>query len=171
MIERDGLDASMFSALLLVDAQGRVVSNSAGVDGANLSAIDTFIAHRDDPSPRLRIGTPRKGVISGSYTLPISRRLSLADGTFGGLVSAGLKVEYLSAFYDLVDLGPSGLVLLAQLDGTLLARRTPQLRDRLEASETAADDDDLVFSGARGAHSAHYFRCTSSVVWLPASAA
>ena len=60
---------------------------------------------------------------------------------------------------------------VAAVDERDLDRRTPQLRDRLEAAETAADDDDLVFSGARGAHSAHYFRCTGSVVWLPASAA
>jgi hypothetical protein len=60
---------------------------------------------------------------------------------------------------------------VAAVDERDLDRRAPQRQDRLEASKTAAADDDLVFSGARGAHSAHYFGCTSSVVWLPASAA
>jgi hypothetical protein len=60
---------------------------------------------------------------------------------------------------------------VAAVDGRDLDRRTPQVRDRLEPSETATDDDDLVFSGARGAHGVHYFPRTSSVVWLPASAA
>ena len=33
-----------------------------------------------------------------------------------------------------------------------LDRRTPQLRDRLEPTETSPDDD-VVFSGPRGGHS------------------
>jgi hypothetical protein len=45
------------------------------------------------------------------------------------------------------------------VDERHLDRCTPQLRDRLEAAETSADDDDVVFPGPRRAHNAHYFRC------------
>jgi hypothetical protein len=59
---------------------------------------------------------------------------------------------------------------VAAVDERDLDRRTPQLRDRLEASEASADDDDAVFPGLEGAHGAHYFRCISGVVGRAASA-
>ena len=59
---------------------------------------------------------------------------------------------------------------VAAVDERDLDRRTPQIRDRLHASETAADDDDLVFPGPRRGHSADYFRCITSVVGRAASA-
>jgi hypothetical protein len=44
---------------------------------------------------------------------------------------------------------------VAAVDERDLDRRTPQLRDRLEPTETSPDDDDVVFSGPRGGHSVH----------------
>jgi hypothetical protein len=44
---------------------------------------------------------------------------------------------------------------VAAIDERELDRRTPQLRDRLQASETSADDYDVVFPGPGGAHRAH----------------
>ena len=38
---------------------------------------------------------------------------------------------------------------VAAVDERDLDRRTPQLRDRLQAAETSADDDDVVFPGAK----------------------
>jgi hypothetical protein len=44
---------------------------------------------------------------------------------------------------------------VATVDECDLDRRTPQLRNRLEAAESSADDDDAVLAGIRGARSAH----------------
>jgi hypothetical protein len=44
---------------------------------------------------------------------------------------------------------------VATVDECDLDRRTPQLRNRLEAAESSADDDDAVLAGIRGALGAH----------------
>ena len=46
---------------------------------------------------------------------------------------------------------------VAAVDERHLDRRTPQLRHRLQAAETSADDDDVVVPGPKGAHSAPLF--------------
>jgi hypothetical protein len=47
---------------------------------------------------------------------------------------------------------------IAPVDERDLDRRTPQLRHRLQAAETSADDDDVVAPGHRGAHSRPLFQ-------------
>jgi hypothetical protein len=47
---------------------------------------------------------------------------------------------------------------IAPVDERDLDRRTPQLRHRLQAAETSADDDDVVVPGHRGAHSRPLFQ-------------
>ena len=52
---------------------------------------------------------------------------------------------------------------VAAVDERHLDRRTPQLRHRLQTAETSADDDDVVVSGPKGAHSGHYLRAPVTV--------
>jgi hypothetical protein len=47
---------------------------------------------------------------------------------------------------------------IAAVDERHLDRRTPQLRHRLQAAETSADDDDVVVPGPKGAHSRPLFQ-------------
>ena len=117
------LDPSIFTALFVVDESGRVHSSSVAAAQESISDNESFLAHRTDPSLGLLIGAPLKGRVSGSYTIPLTRRLSRPDGGFAGMVVAGLKPEYFTQFYDLVDLEESGVVLLASLKGVVLARR------------------------------------------------
>jgi hypothetical protein len=52
---------------------------------------------------------------------------------------------------------------VAAVDQRDLDRRTPQLPDRLDATETSAYYDDVVYPGRGGGHSVDYFSCFRSV--------
>ncbi|HEX7113282.1 MAG TPA: EAL domain-containing protein, partial [Mizugakiibacter sp.] len=121
-VEADG--SIPFTAVYAADAQGRVISSSPPAPGNRLALEDLLLVHRIDPETGLLVGAPRVGRITGAATIPLSRRLASARGGFAGIVAAGISPDYFSKFYDLVDLGPDGVVTLAGLDGVVRARRT-----------------------------------------------
>ena len=81
--------------------------------------------HRDYPGRAPHLGPPVKGLHSGRWTLTVSRRVDLPDGSFGGVVVATIDAETFSAFYASFDVGPQGSIALAAEDGTLLVRHPP----------------------------------------------
>lgn len=106
-----------------------------GADGTRLvSSLPTLLPGSDDDRDFFRyhmthtnlnvyIGKPIRSRSSGIMTMPISRRINRADGSFGGVAMAALKLNYFGKFYDSFDLGPTGTIILALDDGTLLYRR------------------------------------------------
>lgn len=77
-------------------------------------------AHTDRTT---HIGKPIRSRSTGVLTVPLSRRVDRADGSFGGVVMASLNLNYFGKFYDSFDVGRSGTLVLALDDGTLLYRR------------------------------------------------
>ena len=65
---------------------------------------------------------PSNNRLTGTPVIFLARRLSAPDGTFLGVVAAGLTVSYFSEFYRDIYLGPGNSVSLFRDDGVLLAR-------------------------------------------------
>ena len=82
-----------------------------------------FRAQVDAKTDDLFIGTPVTGRLSGKLTIQISRRLRQPDGSFAGTITASLGPDTVERFFEAVDLGPQGNVLLRSNDGTILAAR------------------------------------------------
>lgn len=70
------------------------------------------------------IAKPRLGGVSRKPTIYLTRRMDKADGSFGGNTGAGLAPEYLSGFYNQIDLGPDAVVVLVGRDGVIRARQS-----------------------------------------------
>lgn len=87
--------------------------------GINYADRDFFQFHKNDPSDRLLISKRVIGKATQKPIVPISRRLSTADGSFAGVVMAALDPSYLTAFYAGSFPGDAGLLAVAGLDGTL----------------------------------------------------
>lgn len=106
-----------------------------GADGARLaSSLPTlrkgnnadreyFIYHKTHADRGLHIGKPIRSRSSGVLAIPLSRRINRPDGSFGGVAMASLKLDFFGKFYDSFDVGPTGTIILALDDGTLLYRR------------------------------------------------
>jgi len=82
-----------------------------------------FLAQVDGRSDDLFIGKPVTGRLSGMWTVQTSRRLRHPDGSFAGTIVASLDPSFVEQFFEAVDLGPQGSVLLRRLDGVVLASR------------------------------------------------
>ncbi len=106
----------------VVDAHGRVVVSVGPTDGLpdRLRHQDYLTAHRDDSRQRLSIGLPY--VNGDGWTIPVSRRISLADGSFGGVVVANLEGRYFAALYAQSSPQETTSLALWRSDGVLLAR-------------------------------------------------
>jgi len=82
-----------------------------------------FFAQVDAKTDDLFIGKPLLGRLSGRWTVQVSRRLRHPDGSFAGTITASLDPNFVAKFFEAVDLGAQGTVLLRNLDGTILVSR------------------------------------------------
>ncbi|TQK10306.1 sensor domain-containing diguanylate cyclase [Herbaspirillum sp. SJZ107] len=92
------------------------------VNGNNADR-EYFIYHKTHTDLGLRVGQPIRSRSSGVLAIPLSRRINRPDGSFGGVAMASLRLQFFGRFYDRFDVGPTGTIILALDDGTLLYRR------------------------------------------------
>jgi diguanylate cyclase (GGDEF)-like protein len=108
----------------LYDAAGtrRVTSLSVLAPGSNVDR-EYFRYHMQHPSRAMHIGDPIRSRSTGILTIPLSRRINLPDGSFGGVAMVSLHLAYFGQFYDSFNVGSTGTIILTLDDGTLLYRR------------------------------------------------
>jgi signal transduction histidine kinase/ActR/RegA family two-component response regulator len=108
----------------VTDEHGDVLASSRGFPQQPISIADRdmFIIHRDDPAAGLTVGRPVRSRANSKWTFYISRRLSAPDGRFLGVASVGIASEFVSGFYDRINLGGEATLNLFRSDGVRLAR-------------------------------------------------
>ena len=113
----------MVVQLSMADAAGNLIASSTGVLAApvNIADREHFVAHRNRAGDELFISKPLLGRASGKWSVQLSRAYRDQLGNFGGVLVVSLSAEKLSAFYESIDLGPDGSVLLVGLDGVVRA--------------------------------------------------
>ena len=77
-----------------------------------------FTAQRVNPSPGLYVSEPFGRAEYASIAL--SRRISHDDGTFGGVVVAGLRLSYIHDLLGQLAVGPHGTISVLRTDGTVV---------------------------------------------------
>src|SRR6185436_15942938 len=117
-------DPSTYTFLAVVDARGDIVVSMPKAGPTNLGDRDYFDHHRRTAGAALHIAQPRLGRVTGRTTIQVSRRVDRADGSFGGVVVAGINPEYFAKFYNDVEHGEGALLQLVALSGVVLARTT-----------------------------------------------
>ncbi|MGE7156852.1 sensor domain-containing diguanylate cyclase [Methylorubrum rhodesianum] len=111
--------------MLVLDEHGDSVLDAGAVPARKLNNADRdyFQAHRADSNLGLHISKPLFSRLTGSRIVVLSRRIDKADGSFGGVVLASLKLDYFSRLFDQIGLGRDGAINLYLRDGTRLMRQ------------------------------------------------
>lgn len=104
------------------DGSWLVTSLDLPIAGNNADR-EYFRYHRDHPDRAVHVGRPVRSRSSGSWVLPVSRRVDNPDGSFAGVALGTVSVAFFAKLYDSFDVGSEGVVMLALDDGTLIYRR------------------------------------------------
>lgn len=126
--------------LSYIDATGQMIATS--VDGAparmNYADREYFQFHKSSPFRLPVLGKPIKSRLSHQWVLPISQKVTFADGSFAGVVVSTIRVNHFINFFRNFDVGSDGSFLLSRGDGVILARGP--MEERLLGSNMAAHE-------------------------------
>lgn len=121
------LQGQLLVNVVVTDERGMAVFASAGKLAGPVDLSDREYVRaalngkgRDD----LAIGQPRKGRVTGTWTVQFSRPILRADGSLAGVIVAGVAPSYFSRFYDSIDLGTDASISLVRSNGIVVARTT-----------------------------------------------
>ncbi len=88
----------------------------------NVSKRDYFAKFRNDPSLESLDSEPFEYQDNKVPVILIAHRLRAPDGSFAGLLTAVIRVDYFINLYKDIYLGPGTAISLFRRDGLLLAR-------------------------------------------------
>ena len=129
------------------DARG-LIAHDGTFATAYVGDRDYFQRQRDTTSDDLIIAKPPPGRFSNEWALILSRRLRKLDGSFDGLMGGMIGTNFIGDFFNTIDVGAHGSVILRDLNGMILASSgtvapaagrqvmQPALREALTSSPT-----------------------------------
>ncbi len=110
-------------SLNIINTNGDYVYSSLdSVAGINAAEGLYFKTQRDAAAARLVISPPLISSRTGKWAIILSRRLNFEDGSFAGIVTAVLNLNYFEAFYRTINLGSNGLMAMYDRDFHLVVR-------------------------------------------------
>ncbi|SFN77792.1 PAS domain S-box-containing protein [Formivibrio citricus] len=105
--------------IIAIDANGilRMHGLEYPTRKVDLSDREYFPFHRDNPSKQGRIGEPVISRTDYKWLIPLTMRLTLKNGVFGGLLLAGVEPGYFLQFYNSLHLPPGTRIQILRQDG------------------------------------------------------
>jgi signal transduction histidine kinase len=143
-------DAPQLRSMGVIDHHGKYLTTSLpSLPEQSIADRPFFQYLRDHDDRGLRIAAVH-GRVSNAWILLLTRRWNRPDGSFGGIVAAGVDLAYFQRFYQTFDVGQNGSITLLTDDGRIMARSpaadvigrdmsdSPLFREWLPASRTGA---------------------------------
>ncbi|MCE4059431.1 diguanylate cyclase [Pandoraea sputorum] len=126
IFERAGA-SRYIGSLVVLDAEGNIAIDAESEVPRrpfNFADRDYFSVHRANPNAGLYVsGFLHSRLRNDLPTMVMSRRISRADGSFGGVVSLAVDIEYFRHLFDHIEVGRQGVILLLGKDGAILMRK------------------------------------------------
>jgi diguanylate cyclase (GGDEF)-like protein len=123
--ERTALIGDLTIQVAVVGAEGYAMTTSSEYRGPPVYIGDRehFLVHVGTEADRLFISTPVMGRASGKWSIQFSRRVRKSDGSFGGVIVLSVDPNFIAQFYETVDLGAQGSIVLRNRNRVVLAAR------------------------------------------------
>jgi PAS domain S-box-containing protein len=112
--------------IAVIDARGDIIANSMPTPVISVADLPHFRAHVERDTGKLFLGKPLLGRVSKKWSMHLSRRVNAADGSFAGIVTAAISLDYLRGFYQSVSLGKQGMIQLIGDDGIVRVRSSDE---------------------------------------------
>lgn len=115
-------------AMVALDEHGAIVEDSLSVAprAGNFVDREYFKVHQQHAGLGLYISKPFEARLQQRiWSISLSRRINKPDGSFGGIVSGTLKLDYFRERFKTVNLGSKGTISLLRDDGILLVQNSP----------------------------------------------
>lgn len=152
LTESGVIAANIYNQVGLIDADGVYRTSSLrDFKHVDLSDREHFRVHIDDESSEMFLSKPVLGRATGRWSLQLTRRVNLPDGSFGGVAVISIDPLYFTAFYREVDVGERGVVSLIGLDGIVRARRSSGME---EVGQDVSSDP--LFRNLKHSESGHF---------------
>lgn len=117
------LNAGMINRISVTDAAGNIVFSAVNLpEPLNIASHEHFQQHRSGDGGTVLVNSLLTGNLGGSPTVFVSRRLNDASGSFNGIVSVGIRQEYLLRVFREMELSGDNTLTLLHTDGRILAR-------------------------------------------------
>ena len=112
------------SIIGVTDSTGNLLFSSEAPTGTviNVSDRDYFIQARDGRDPELIATGPIQDRINGIWSIVLARRITTADGGFGGVIFATLATTHFNDPLSSINLGTQGAATIRAFDLTLVHR-------------------------------------------------
>jgi len=106
----------------IADARGAIIASTRPGAYSSIAQAPYFLSHRK---------SEKGGPLATAIRMPgmpaqmlFSRRLNLADGSFGGIVMVTVAADYFTSGYERARAGDHGLLALLAADGSLITARS-----------------------------------------------
>ncbi|MET7247299.1 sensor domain-containing diguanylate cyclase [Methylobacterium sp. EM32] len=131
--------AKGLGAILALDAQGQAFADSTAIVPRRLRFPDAdfFRIHKEREDVGLHIGKPLRMTPGGRWVIPLSRRLTYADGAFAGVVVGTIDIDYFNTLFGRLSLGDRTRIAFFRESGELLVR-SPMMEEAIGKDLTAA---------------------------------
>lgn len=116
--------AKGLGALVALNAEGDIILDSLSVTPrrGNFADREYFQVHKTRQVD-LYVSEPfRARLQQNIWSISLSRRVNRADGSFGGIVSGTVKLDYIRDRFARANVGPEGTVSLLRDDGILIVQ-------------------------------------------------
>lgn len=124
MMDAIPLNTTILSHITIIDKTGTplMVSGHKIKPGTTAKDRDYFLFQKNNLGDEVFISLPRRGRNTGKLTIRLVRRISLADGSFGGVMFAAIDVANITNFSNAMNLGAKGSATLVGTDKKIRAR-------------------------------------------------
>lgn len=132
-----GLEKGLYENIYLIDTGGKVViAHEAESQGRNTADREYFLFHRATPEDILFFAPTDKGRVTNQIYFRITRRVTLPDGTFGGVLVLNVRPSALTDYFG--RLSPH-----AESTAALVSTRDRKIRARYPEPDAAIYDQSL----------------------------
>lgn len=135
----------------LPEVTGVRIANPAGIiaygaestspNKLSVADRDYFLYHRDNSESGLFVSAPVIGRINQTYQIFLARRITLNDGTFGGVVFSGVPINGFVKLFEDVNIGSGGFVALRDQQLSIVARYPSSERPNRQVGSNLVSSD------------------------------